>query len=304
MCVNPVCDPAQHAPGPSRAVRGLRPSPPARGLVSALVLAAAAAASADAQDRVADFRDRPILVLDTGGHHAPVHRLIFTADEKKLLSAGEDKVVRVLDISGDTPAPGWTIRPPVWRGRAGAIYDMALSPPDARGAQTLALGGIGVVRGEIGLFRFPGAADRRGGDIDAYLAGGGVAEGRQNAGHTNTVKCLAFDPKRDRLASGGLDATVLVWDVSLVPGLVARPSPTGELRGSGVSRHRLYRLSPTVPGELGERLQGRVEPGVFRHPAVRMERRIAEQSPQAAHGRMRRGGGYAPKPGKVGLVDR
>ncbi len=170
--------------------------------------------AADGQDRAIDFVEKPILVLDTGGHHAPVRRLIFTKDESRLLSAGDDKVVRVWDITGATPTLGWTIRPRIWRGSAGAINALALTPPDAQGRQTLALAGFGIesYRGEIGLYRFPGAFDRRQGDVEAYLAAGDAVPLLQTKGHVNPVACLAFDPGGTILASGGVDRTVRIWD--------------------------------------------------------------------------------------------
>ena len=76
----------------------------------------------------------PQLVLDTGGHMAPVTGLAFTPDSKQLVSASNDRTVRVWDmdtgrtariIRGES-APGW-----------GSIYAMALSP-DGR---WLAVGG-------------------------------------------------------------------------------------------------------------------------------------------------------------------
>ena len=38
------------------------------------------------------------------------------------------------------------------------------------------------------------------------------AKGKDLHGHSNSVTCLAFSPLRDRLASGGEDGNVIIWD--------------------------------------------------------------------------------------------
>ena len=46
--------------------------------------------------------DEPILVIDSKGHVERVWDLIFTGSGDRLISAGEDKVVRIWDVrSGD-----------------------------------------------------------------------------------------------------------------------------------------------------------------------------------------------------------
>src|SRR5271167_3855925 len=83
------------------------------------------AAWSRAQDQLRDFT-RPILVLNTGGHHAPIRSLIFTPDSGQLLTAGLDKVINVWSLQGGKPALQATIRPPIWRGAAGEIHALAL----------------------------------------------------------------------------------------------------------------------------------------------------------------------------------
>ena len=71
-------------------------------------------------------QERLILQLDTGGHMAVIRGLAFTPDGKFIVSAGDDKVIRVWDWrTGKTVR---TIRGQSGRGQEGKIYAMALSP--------------------------------------------------------------------------------------------------------------------------------------------------------------------------------
>ena len=158
---------------------------------------------------------QPIPMLNTGGHSAPVRGLIFAPpDGLHLLSAGLDKIVNIWNLHEAPPAIARTIRPRIWRGYAGAIYAMALSPvaePD--GQRLLAVAGFGVQagRGEIGLFRFPGANNRPTGDVLPPLPGG--TPGPDPDGHLGVVVSLAFHPRGGFLASAGHDTTIRVWNL-------------------------------------------------------------------------------------------
>src|SRR3954452_14158738 len=108
-----------------------------------------------AQDEVRNYK-KPVLTVETGGHHARVRSLVWQ-DDFTLLSGGEDKVVKVWDFHDDVRLAR-SIRPPIWRGPAGTIYAMAVTRPDAQGQSLLAVGGYGVEnrRGDITIFRIPG----------------------------------------------------------------------------------------------------------------------------------------------------
>src|SRR5271157_3944766 len=174
--------------------------------------------SALAQDEVRNYR-KPILTVETGGHHGRVRSLLWQ-DDSTLLSGGEDKVVKVWDFhTGGRLAR--SIRPPIWRGAAGTIYAMALTRPDSQGQSFLAVGGYGVEsrRGDLTIFRVPGVERRPGGEgriptgeIVARLLSPPENQPQQ-IGHRNSVFCLAFDPTGRVLASGSMDTTAILWDV-------------------------------------------------------------------------------------------
>src|SRR5262245_1106321 len=77
----------------------------------------------------------PRLVIDTGGHQALIRKIMFTSDGKYLVSAGEDKVVRVWDVQ--TGATVRTIRGQIGDGPSGKLFAAALSRDD----RYLAVGG-------------------------------------------------------------------------------------------------------------------------------------------------------------------
>ncbi len=199
----------------SDGARGTRRARWPLGVAALIVLGGGSVRRAGAQ---ADLRDitQPIPVVNSGGHSAPVRSLIFASrDGSQLLSAGMDKIINVWNLSEAPPGLARTIRPRIWRGYAGAIHAMALSPkPDRDGQRTLAVAGFGVqnTRGEIGLFRFPGLNTRPTGDVEGQLLSGGLGEGEPQ-GHLNSVTCLAFDPRGGFLCSGSNDTTARIWDL-------------------------------------------------------------------------------------------
>ena len=70
----------------------------------------------------------PILQIDTGGHKSKIKDVTFTSDGHYLVSAANDKVVRVWDIeTGETVR---TLRGQIGAGHEGKIYTMSLSPDE------------------------------------------------------------------------------------------------------------------------------------------------------------------------------
>jgi WD40 repeat protein/uncharacterized caspase-like protein len=161
--------------------------------------------------------DKPILMLDTGGHQAIIKGIAFTHDGKYLVSAGDDKVVRVWDWrAGKTVR---TIRGQVGPGPEGAIFAMALSP-DGRWLAVAGWTDKSDARvpccGDIRLYDFAT------GELKALLKG-----------HTSSINALAFSPDSTRLISGAWlgDLTAIIWDVAAHKPLHRLEGHTAEIYG-------------------------------------------------------------------------
>ena len=153
---------------------------------------------------------QPHLMLDSGGHMAQVNDLLFTPDGKYVVSAGQDKVIRIWDWrTGRTVR---TIRGEVAPGVFGMISAIALSP-DGR---WLAVGSVGAV----------GDSPIR---LYGFSSGGLVALLR---GHKSTVADLAFSPDGRKLISGqlGRNTFAILWDVSTP----SAPRLLHRLKGHGI----------------------------------------------------------------------
>ena len=163
-----------------------------------------------------DAQEKPVLVLDGGGHTGTVHQLLFTPDSKQLLTVSEDKTIRIWDVdSGQTTK---VLRPPIGPGADGCLYAAALSPD----GKTLAVGGFGYTNAE-GKRRIP-----------IYLIALGAERiTRTLEGMTDTVSVLAFAPDGKRLASCVRDGPVRIWDLEKDQPATILPPPA---RGGNHSR--------------------------------------------------------------------
>ncbi|MFO1170156.1 MAG: caspase family protein [Hyphomicrobiaceae bacterium] len=135
------------------------------------------------------------MVLDTGGHMALVRNIVFTADGKRLISASDDKEIRIWTI--ETGQTERVIRGEIGDGEDGKILALALSPD----GKTLAAGGkLSGATGGSGAIRI---IDLATGEVTHLLEG-----------HDDGVLSLAFSPDGRLLASGSIDDTAIVWSTA------------------------------------------------------------------------------------------
>jgi len=131
----------------------------------------------------------------------------FSKDGGELLTSTRDGSPRWWNFQTQS-----TRQLPGYSGELGRVISVDLSP-DRRTAA------LGLARGEIQIL-----------DIDS-----GRSIGRPLRGHQGAVRSLAFSPKGDKLASGGSDKTVMVWDVITGRSLGMCPEHKGAVFGVAIS---------------------------------------------------------------------
>jgi WD40 repeat protein len=125
----------------------------------------------------------PYLELDTKGHMALIRSLVFTRDGSELISASDDKTIRVWDT--DTGRLKRAIRGEIGEGDPGKVYAVALS----RDGRLLAAAGALGEGNPIRLYDFAS------GQLIGLLKG-----------HNDAVLSLDFSPDGSELVSGSVDA--------------------------------------------------------------------------------------------------
>ncbi|QND68597.1 hypothetical protein HB777_00570 [Mesorhizobium loti] len=149
------------------------------------------ASSAARAENAPDFH----LDLDTGGHSAQVTDLAFTPDGEDIVSASNDKTIRVWDWQSGVTLR--TIRGYLGNGSDGKIFAVAVSPD----GKTIAAGGyFGASLGDKPPY----------GDIRLFDFATGKMKAVLKAADYATYD-LAFSPDGKTLAAGGADGVVYLW---------------------------------------------------------------------------------------------
>ncbi len=140
---------------------------------------------------------QPIVQVKSSGHHGRVNVVRFLSDGKRLLSAGDDKTVRLWDLEGKRQIHAF--RTYHAGGKDGQMYALDVEP----GERFFAASG----------HTFGGKeADRKAGINLVDIATGETLSVLR--AHLNSVNSLRFSKNGKLLASAGGDGQVLIWDVA------------------------------------------------------------------------------------------
>lgn len=158
--------------------------------VIALLALMAMAGGVRAQEGPSFFLD-----LDTGGHRAFVKDIAFSPDGQFLVSASDDKTIRIWDWQAGRSIR--TLRGQIGPGNEGKIFGIAISPDGG----TIAAGGyFGAGLGESPPYGDVRLFDFNTGRITKVLKGAEFA-----------LYSVAFSPDGNTIAAGGQDGFVYLW---------------------------------------------------------------------------------------------
>jgi WD40 repeat protein len=184
---------------------------------------------------------KPWLVLEVGGHTAPISEVLFTHDSKELITVSKDKTVRFWDAASGKMLR--TLRPPIGPGRQGELYAAALSRDD----KILAVGGFGLSHGvgkNAKWSRPVYLIDVESGQMLRVLPGNDLA-----------ITSLAFSRDGKTLASGSWDGAIRTWDVEKGQALKTLKGHAAPVTSLAFSRDgkRLLSAGCTDTGKVADR---------------------------------------------------
>ena len=146
--------------------------------------------------RAEDAAEQPALALQSGGHTAYIHKVLFRPDGKQVVTVSDDHTVRVWDrATGERLA---VLRLPITGEGQGMPRAAALAPDGS----TLAVGGTPYHVGDKAVATIL-LIDLDAGAMTAVIPAG-----------DNTITALAFSHDGKRLAMGDASGKATVWDVA------------------------------------------------------------------------------------------
>jgi WD40 repeat protein len=158
----------------------------------------------------------PILVLEAGGHTSMMGKVLFTPDNRELISVASDKTVRVWYV--ETGELLSVYRPPIGPGEDGQLFSAALT----KDGKTLAVAGDS------------GAADKHGAIyLMPYPCFGKLT--RVLRGHTSNISGLEFSGDGKLLLSASTDNTARIWDVATGKTLRVLAGHSAQVKGVAFS---------------------------------------------------------------------
>ncbi|MFZ4439758.1 MAG: hypothetical protein ACOYOS_15125, partial [Syntrophales bacterium] len=185
--------------------------------------------------RAAEPPTTPILQIETGMHSAVINRIATDSSGRWLVTASDDKSLRVWDLN-ENLQPVRIIRPPIGEGNEGKLYSVALSPDGS----TIACGGwtqfnsgqsnVGSDGFTIYLF------NRASGNLTARITG-----------LPNVINHLVFSPDGRYLAATmGVNTGIRLYSAGAQQGSSASPIFNGH---SGKGEADTTLASPLLSGE-------------------------------------------------------